>query len=71
MMNDMNIGGVFIPSLLVAAIVALACTLLLVPIFSFSRLYRRLPFRPLIDFSTYIVIFFLLLQSLTVLGIFA
>lgn len=70
-MNDMNIGGVFIPSLLVAAIVALACTLLLVPIFSFSRLYRRLPFRPLIDFSTYIVIFFLLLQSLTVLGIFA
>lgn len=71
MMNDMNIGGVFIPSLLVAATVALACTLLLVPIFSFSRLYRRLPFRPLIDFSTYIVIFFLLLQSLTVLGIFA
>ncbi|MCW2484441.1 DUF1656 domain-containing protein [Candidatus Symbiopectobacterium sp. NZEC127] len=71
MMNDMNIGGVFIPSLLVAAIVALACTLLLVPIFSFSRLYRRLPFRPLIDFSIYIVTFFLLLQSLTALGIFA
>lgn len=70
-MNDMNIGGVFIPSLLVAAIVALACTLLLVPIFSFSRLYRRLPFRPLIDFSTYIVTFFLLLQSLTALGILA
>ncbi len=71
MINDMNIGGVFIPSLLVAAIVALACTLLLVPIFSLSRLYRRLPFRPLIDFSTYIVTFFLLLQSLTALGIFA
>ncbi len=71
MMNDMNIGGVFIPGLLVIALIALACTLLLVSLFSFSRLYRRLPFRPLIDFSTYIVTIFLLLQGLTALGLFA
>lgn len=69
-MNDMNIGGVFIPGLLVMALVALVCTLLLVPLFSFSRLYRRLPLRPLIHFSTCIVTFFLLLQGLTALGLF-
>lgn len=71
MINDINIGGVFIPGLLMTAFVALVCTLLLVPIFSFSRLYRRLPFRSLIDFSTWTVTFFLLLQSLTTLGFFA
>ncbi len=70
MINDIDIGGVFIPGLLVTALVALVCTLLLVPLFSFSRLYRRLPFRPLIDFSTWIVTFFLLLQGLTTLGLF-
>ncbi|WP_039055864.1 DUF1656 domain-containing protein [Enterobacter sp. Bisph1] len=71
MINDLNIGGVLIPGLLVIALAALICTLLLVPLFTFSRLYRRLPFRPLIDFSTFIVTCFLLLQGLTALGFFA
>ncbi|HHW3963535.1 TPA: DUF1656 domain-containing protein [Raoultella planticola] len=71
MINDINIGGVFIPGLLLTALIALVCTLLLVPLFSLSRLYRRLPLRPLLDVSTYIVTFFLLLQGLTTLGLFA
>lgn len=71
MINDINIGGVFIPGLLLIALIALVCTLLLVPLFSFSRLYRHLPLRPLLDVSTYIVTFFLLLQGLTTLGLFA
>lgn len=71
MINDINIGGVFIPGLLLTALIALVCTLLLVPLFSVSRLYRRLPLRPLLDVSTYIVTFFLLLQVLTTLGLFA
>ena len=71
MINDTNIGGVFIPGLLLTALIALVCTLLLVPLFSVSRLYRRLPLRPLLDVSTYIVTFFLLLQGLTTLGLFA
>ncbi|VVA48004.1 hypothetical protein SERVES_01727 [Serratia ficaria] len=70
MINDINIGGVFIPGLLMTALATLVCTLLLGPLFSFSRFYRRLPFRPLIDFSLYIVTFFLLLQSLTTPGLF-
>lgn len=71
MINDMNIGGVYIPGLLIMALVALVFTLLLVPLCARSKLYRRLPFHPLIDFSTYIVTFFLLLQGLTTLGLFA
>lgn len=70
MINDITIGGVFIPGLLMTALIALICTLSLVPIFSFSRLYRRLPLRPLIDFSTFIIIFFLILQGLITLGLF-
>ncbi|MEN4871773.1 DUF1656 domain-containing protein [Kosakonia cowanii] len=69
MIDDINIGGVFIPGLLVTALIALLCTLLLVPLLCYSRLYRRLPFRPLIDLSSYIVTFFLLLQGLTTLGL--
>lgn len=67
MVNDLNIGGVFIPGLLVTA---LACTLALIALLSLSRLYRRLPFRPLLDVSTYLVTFFLLMQGLTALGLF-
>ncbi|MEP8940646.1 DUF1656 domain-containing protein [Enterobacter mori] len=43
MVNDLNIGGVFIPGLLTVALAALVCTLSLVALFSLSRLYRHLP----------------------------
>ncbi|KIS44381.1 DUF1656 domain-containing protein [Kosakonia radicincitans] len=68
MINDMNIGGVFFPGLLIVALLALVFTLLCVPLFSFSRLYRRLPYRPLMGFSIYIVTFSLLIQGLNALG---
>ncbi|PXW58319.1 uncharacterized protein DUF1656 [Grimontella sp. AG753] len=71
MLNDINIGGVFLPGLLVIALISLACTLLLVPLLSFSRFYCRLPYRPLIGFSLYIVTFFLFLQDVNALGLFA
>lgn len=71
MINDINIGGVFFPGLLMTVLIALICTLSLLLIFSFSRLYRRLPFRPLIDFSTFIISCFLLLQGLSTLELFA
>lgn len=71
MINDINIGGVFFPGLLMTVLIALICTLSLLLIFSFSRLYRRLPFRPLINFSTFIISCFLLLQGLTTLELFA
>ncbi|WP_163281045.1 DUF1656 domain-containing protein [Enterobacter cloacae] len=69
MVNDLNIGGVFIPGLLMVALAALVCTLGLVALFSLSRLYRHLPCRPLLYVSTWIVTFFLLMQGLTALGL--
>lgn len=68
MINDFNIEGVFVPGLLVIALIALTCTLFIVHILSFSKGYRRLPFRPMIDFSIFIITFYLLLQGLTELG---
>lgn len=70
MINDFNIEGVFVPSLLVIALVALTCTLFLVHLFSFSKGYCRLPFKPMIDFSVFIITFYLLLQGLTEPGFF-
>lgn len=69
MVNDINIGGVFIPGLLMAALATLVCTLSLVALFSLSRVYRRLPFRPLMDVSIWIFIFYLLMQGLIALGL--
>ncbi|MCP6491167.1 DUF1656 domain-containing protein, partial [Klebsiella pneumoniae] len=57
MINDFNIEGVFVPGLLLISLVALTCTLLLVQLFSLSKGYRRLPFRPMIDFSIFIITF--------------
>ena len=68
MINDFNIEGVFVPGLLLISLVALTCTLLLVQLFSLSKGYRRFPFRPMIDFSIFIITFYLLLQGLTELG---
>ncbi|WP_086874235.1 DUF1656 domain-containing protein [Kosakonia pseudosacchari] len=69
MINDINLGGVYVPGLLVISLAALFCTLLWLPLFTFSRRYRRLPWRPLMSLSTYIVTFFLLMQGLNALGL--
>jgi hypothetical protein len=62
MINDISIGGVFFPGLLMTVHIALICTLSL---FNFNQtgFYRRLPFLPLIDFSTFIISCFLLCRA--------
>ncbi|ADW73496.1 MULTISPECIES: DUF1656 domain-containing protein [Rahnella] len=69
MITDINIGGVFLPGLLVMALMAFSGTILITPFLSFSRFYRRLPCRPLIDFTTFIIIFALLMQGLDASGL--
>jgi len=70
MINDFNFEGVFVPGLLIIALVALICTRLLIQIFSLSEGYRRLPFRPVINICVMIIMFYLLLQGLNSPGIF-
>ncbi|MCI1678239.1 MAG: DUF1656 domain-containing protein [Ewingella americana] len=69
MINDINLAGVFFPALLVIAFAALLCAMLLVSFLNLSKLYRRLPLRPLVDFTTYILTFFLLMQGVNALGL--
>lgn len=67
MINDLNIAGIYIPGILAMALVALIGTLSLIPLLSISRLYTRLPLRPLLDLGAYIVTFFLLLHGNSIL----
>lgn len=68
MIGDVNIGGVYLPALLVIAFVALLCTLFLLSLLMRSGIYRRLPCRPLIDFAAYIFTAFLILHGLNAQG---
>ncbi|WP_294902629.1 DUF1656 domain-containing protein [Tatumella sp. UBA2305] len=70
MINDFNFAGVFVPGLLITALVALICTRLLIQFFSLSKSYQRLPFRPVIDICVMMIMFYLLLQGLNSPGIF-
>lgn len=70
MITDINIGGVFLPGLLVTAMAAFVFTLLMIPLLKLSRIYRELPFRSLSNLSIWVVNFHLLLQGLTMLGLF-
>lgn len=70
MISDFNIEGVFIPGLLVFFLVSLACTLILMHFMSLRKIYRGLPYRPMIDLSIFIIIFYLLLQGLNKPGLF-
>ncbi|KGD72146.1 hypothetical protein HA49_15385 [Tatumella morbirosei] len=70
MINDFNFEGVFVPGLLIIALVALICTRLLIQLFSLTEGYRCLPFRPVINICVMIIMFYLLLQGLNSPGIF-
>ncbi|WP_413738397.1 DUF1656 domain-containing protein [Sodalis sp. RH21] len=71
MIADVNIGGVFLPGLLVMAFVAFFCTILAIPLLALSKVYQRSPCRPLVDFAIFIVIFALLMQGLNAPGLLA
>ena len=68
MIADINLGGVLLPGLLVIALVAFFCTMVVLPVLALSRFYLSLPCRPLIELATFITIFALLIPGLNILG---
>ena len=70
MINASNIEPVDVPGRQLTSRGALTCTLIHGQLCSLSKGYPRLPFRPMIDFSIFIITFYLLLQGLTELGFF-
>ncbi|EHJ47409.1 protein of unknown function DUF1656 [Solidesulfovibrio carbinoliphilus subsp. oakridgensis] len=64
MIVDLNIGGVFIPGLLVLAIIALVATVVVIGLLYFSGLCRVFTYRPIVELATFIIIYALLLQHI-------
>jgi hypothetical protein len=62
MTGEISIGGVYVPALLLLALVALAITGLLTQLLQLAGFYRLIAYRPLVD-----VCLFVLLLGLIVL----
>jgi len=70
MILDLDIGGVFLPGLLVLALAALAGTVTLVRLFAAMGLFRLTASRPLVELATFALLYGLLLQALPSSGTF-
>lgn len=70
MILDLDLGGVFLPGLLVLALAALAGTVALVRLFTAAGLFRLTASRPLVELATFALLYGLLLQALPFSGTF-
>lgn len=70
MILDLDLGGVFLPGLLVLALAALAGTVALVHLFAAAGLFRLTASRPLVELATFALLYGLLLQALPSSGTF-
>ncbi|UJX41237.1 DUF1656 domain-containing protein [Desulfovibrio sp. JY] len=68
MIVDLNIGGVFIPGLLVLAIIALVATVVVIRLLNFAGICRVFAYRPIVELATLAIIYALLLQHLPYTG---
>ncbi|CAO3410073.1 DUF1656 domain-containing protein [Azospirillum largimobile] len=70
MILDLDIGGVFLPGLLVLALAALVGTVAAVRLFAAAGLFRLTAGRPLVELATFTLLYGLLLQALPSSGTF-
>ncbi|WP_019833967.1 DUF1656 domain-containing protein [Sphingomonas sp. PR090111-T3T-6A] len=69
MIGEVSIGGVFLPSLLVLAIAALAIVVLLSRLLALVGAYRLVAYRPLVDVALFLLILGLLASLTTSFGL--
>lgn len=69
MIGEVSIGGVFLPSLLVLAIAALAIVVLLSRLLVLVGAYRLVAYRPLVDVALFLLILGLLASLTTTFGL--
>ncbi len=69
MIGEISIGGVYVPALLLLALLALVLTGLLTQIFSLIGVYRVVAYRPLVDLSVFVLLLGLLVLLTAPLGI--
>ncbi|MBF5094844.1 DUF1656 domain-containing protein [Azospirillum sp. INR13] len=70
MILDLDIGGVFLPGLLVLALAALVGTVAAVRLFAAAGLFRLTASRPLVELATFALLYGLLLRALPSSGTF-
>ncbi|WP_114395400.1 DUF1656 domain-containing protein [Oleisolibacter albus] len=68
MIVDLNIGGVFIPGLVVLGFIALIITMATVRFCTAAGVFRLVAFRALVEAATFLIIYGLLIQSLPLIG---
>ena len=68
MIVDCNIGGVFIPGLLLLAIIALVATVVVIRLLNFAGICRVFAYWPIVELATFAIIYALLLQHLPSTG---
>jgi len=56
MRGEVSIAGVYMPGLLVLAIVALVLTGILTRLFGLIGVYRLIAYRPLVDVALYVIV---------------
>jgi len=69
MIGEVSIGGVYLPSLLVLAIAALAIVVLLSRLLALVGAYRLVAYRPLVDVALFLLILGLLASLTTTFGL--
>ena len=69
MIGEVSIGGVFLPSLLVLAIAALAIVVLISRLLALVGAYRLVAYRPLVDVALFLLILGLLASLTTTFGL--
>lgn len=69
MTGETSIGGVFVPTLLLLAVAALALTIVVVRLIALGGLYRFVAYRAAVDVSLYVLILGLLSFLLPLSGI--
>lgn len=69
MIVDFNVGGVFIPSLVVLAFIALVAGMATMRIFTATGIHRLFAYRPLVELATFVIIYGLLAQYLPSIGL--
>jgi hypothetical protein len=60
MTGELSIGGVYLPAILVLAVVAVILTGIAVRLLSIAGLYRIVVYRPLVDLALFVIILGLL-----------
>ncbi|PJR92455.1 hypothetical protein CN878_22490 [Ochrobactrum sp. 695/2009] len=69
MIADLNFAGVLIPALVVFSFLALVATLAMMRILNTTGVFRLFAYRPLVELAIFVIVYGLLMQVLSPIGL--